>query len=75
MKATDADQVKQTLCELADLTCEVDHRKNSLPAIYRPEFTRAVGMTHSHIKSIARDHGVVVYDDQEEKGRANRETY
>lgn len=57
--------LQKTLCELADLACEIDHQKNRLPAIYRGNFTQVVEVTHRHVKAIADDHGVVVYADNE----------
>ena len=62
-------QLRQTLCEIADLTCEIDHHKNSLPALYRHNFTQVVEATHGHVKTIADDHGLVVYADQ--RGRTD----
>ena len=60
-------RLRQTLCEIADLTCEIDHQKNSLPELYRHNFTQVVEATHGHVKTVADDHGLSVYADQKQK--------
>lgn len=58
-------ELRQTLCEIADLTCEIDHHKNNLPELYRHNFTRVVEAAHGQVKAVADDHGLAVYADQE----------
>lgn len=66
--------LQKTLCEIADLVCEIDHHKNHLPAIYQGDFTQVVEVTHGHVKTIADDHSLVVYADNEE-GRNEKQTH
>lgn len=60
-------ELRQALCEIADLSCEIDHQKNKLPEPYRASFTQVVEAAHGHVKTIADYHGLVVYADQEQK--------
>lgn len=67
-------ELRQALCEKADLSCEIDHQKNRLPEPYRHSFTQVVEAAHGHVKTIADDHGLVVYADEKE-GRYEKQTH
>lgn len=67
-------ELRQALCEIADLSCEIDHQKNRLPEPYRHSFTQVVEAAHGHVKTIADYHGLVVYADQKE-ARDEKQTH
>ncbi|MCK7542930.1 hypothetical protein MLC59_01935 [Marinobacter bryozoorum] len=67
-------ELHQALCEIAELSCEIDHQKNRLPEPYRQSFTRVVESAHGHVKTIAGYHGLAVYADQKEE-RHEKQTH